>query len=205
MFRNGAEDSLVAKSLGIDDGSIGEWMGQYRGVHRDEEYFVLDPEDIPELKLFYENLPTLREDKEVPAGVASQGVSISEGENMSDPFSRLSPELLLMIISGLDLPSFLRLGRSSKAVLPFLPDDRVWRDYLWADMPWLYGLPSAARLRADVDWRRVYKRLFLGARPDATTARGVMRGLANRGRIWREMLPTFGERYENAKKVFGQA
>ena len=100
-----------------------------------------------------------------------------------DPFSKLAPELLLLLIMRLPMDSLNCLRAASPAVSRMQLDNVFWKQRLRQDMPWLYDLPEHTTDFPDdeVDWARVYRDLL---HKSIHKDKLQIHGLVNRRRIF---------------------
>ncbi|CAH0055733.1 unnamed protein product [Clonostachys solani] len=191
ILRQLADTSEYAHVLKLDYGSVSKNQEQYWCVSRGDEHFVHSPLDIPQLAEYLLSLPELEPDH--PMNDAPQG----RYGAASDPISTLPIELRWSILLHADITSVVRLLRTSKALYATKQSNSWWRRKLLTDMPWLFEL-SAVEGADKVDWARVYKDMWLGSRYRPSAHR--ITGLANRRRIWEELLPQIGGPYEKLQK-----
>ena len=168
----------------VDYGDISKQMGPLWYPRRGDEWCIHNPVQIPELDEYYANLPGYDPEQNVePADPRSL--------TSSDPFSLLAPEIMsgiLSLLSSHDMKNLQHVSRSA-SIVPL--SNSFWRGKIVRDMPWLYDLPEPAKPIIP-DWTKVYERLA-----DATTpsSESVIRGLANRRRIWTQTLPQIARHY----------
>ncbi|KAG9256770.1 uncharacterized protein F5Z01DRAFT_487536 [Emericellopsis atlantica] len=167
-------------------GKIADEMDQYWGPAWGREWFVMSPLDIPDLQLYYNDLPKIGE------GPSAQGRHIELRSAVNDPFSRLPFEVLEQILGELPLASIRKLRLASRAVRNQELPNRFWKKLVRRDMDFLFDMPDTARNATDVDWRWVYRDMSRRSNPKR---RKLVGGLANRARIWKETLPQIAEPY----------
>lgn len=154
------------------------------------------PTSIPQLEEYYRVLPTITTVMAEADPPRMDWISTIK----SDPFSRLAPEILLHIMTYLDITSVMKLRAASRAVTHVVLTNSYWKVRMGRDMPWLYDLPhveeEGGKVALSIDWARVYKELFLASRANSATR---ILGLVNRRRIW-ELSAQIREPYQ-AKKT----
>ncbi|KAI9148071.1 hypothetical protein HJFPF1_11893 [Paramyrothecium foliicola] len=179
--------------LGIDYGDIAKYQEQYWEICRGAEHFVCDPVDIKGLRAFWAHPPLLQGRE-----LASAKLCRTQG----DPFAKLSPEILLLIISHFgEIKILFEARKASPAFANLELLSGFWKARIPHDMPWLWDCPSFASLEnsGTIDWEHVYRRLWWGSEPSAKTTR--IPGLCNRRRIWVQLLPNFAAAYEQSREV----
>lgn len=189
-FKNLAHPEEYQNSLAIDYGAVNGFHEQYWVAERGHEYVVFSPVDIPELEAYYKALPQLQ------ATPTVQTIDFSlKTRNETDPFFRLEPETMLMILDNLDITSLFRLRLASTAMCNLELPQSFWRRRLQADLPWLHELSNTPDLTPfkSVNWAQVYKDLELASRDKPGLKR--IQGLANRRRIWQTSLSTIAGHY----------
>ncbi|VUC26921.1 unnamed protein product [Clonostachys rosea] len=191
VLRQLAHTEEYAHGLKLDYGSVSENQEQYWCVNRGEEHFVHSPLDIPSLAEYLSSLPQL--EPNYPMNDTPRG----EYGTASDPITSLPMELRLSVLLHTDITSVMRLLQTSKALYHTKQSNSWWKRKLLTDMPWLFEF-LAVEGTDKVDWARVYKDMWLGSRYQPSAHR--IAGLANRRRIWEELLPQIAEPYEKLQK-----
>jgi hypothetical protein len=168
--------SLMPQKYGthllIDYGAIAELQEDYWQVRRGTEEYVLHPVSIPWLQEFYTQLPLRGRNQSISAREISD----------ADPFKPVPPEIMLLIMSDLDIAAIQRFRMASrKAALVDL--NRFWKRRLFRDMPWLFDFPVDSRSENShtIDWQKVYRALYLAS---VSSYKGKIHALVNRRRIW---------------------
>lgn len=193
-FKNLAHPEEYQNSLAIDYGAVNGFHEQYWVVERGHEYVVFSPVNIPELEAYYKALPQLQ------ATPTVQTINFSlKSRNETDPFFRLEPETMLMILNNLEITSVFRLRQASTAMCNLELPQSFWRRRLQTDMPWLHELSKTPDLTPfkSVNWAQAYKDLELASRDKPDLKR--IPGLANRRRIWQTSLSTIARHYLDSR------
>ncbi|CAH0045205.1 unnamed protein product [Clonostachys solani] len=180
------ENAEYGTSLNIEYGDISPAMGDTWCRNGGEEYFLFNPVHVTGLKELYQNPPRCDD-------------SITYEKKMinveGDPFRKFSQEIILLIMSELDVPTIFKMRQSSPAFSNTELRVGFWISHIVGDMPWLWDFPASTLIHIDgVDWEQIYRTLYRGSRYNM--AHGVqVNGLRNRRRIWEQMCPVFAVPY----------
>lgn len=171
--------------LGLDYGDALECMDQYWCTTRGTEWLIMSPIHVPELEAFFKDLP-----KFDPEEMDSQAEL--RGPRQNDPFSKLAPEIMVNIMSSLTLKGMGNFRLASRVARNIELGNHFWKKKVEKDMPWLFDIPEEAQVSPDIDWKRIYGKMLHASR---APSKSVIRGLANRRRIWKYMLPQIAPDY----------
>ncbi|KAF4959608.1 hypothetical protein FSARC_10694 [Fusarium sarcochroum] len=165
--------------LDYDYGEVTELQDQYWIVRRNTEYAIASPVDIPRVDQLTESI--LRE--------STSTLSHNEyrpSSTNNNPFDSLPPELLLKLLSSLDVSSLCRLRSVSKRVTAVTSTNSFWKGRVRDDMPWMTELLQRQDNTDDenIDWQKVYKALWGISIGKSSTDNLPSIGLQNRSRIW---------------------
>jgi hypothetical protein len=186
-----ADTSEYAQALKLDYGSVSKNQEQYWCVSRGDEHFVHSPLDIPRLERYLVRIPWMEHERPMH-------YALPRGQyDASDPISTLPMELRWSILLHLDMPSLMYLFQTCRALYATQRSSSWWRRKLLADMPWLFEVSSIEAVVTE-EWARVYKDMWLASR--YTPSAHKITGLANRRRIWEEILPQIAGPYEKLQK-----
>lgn len=183
-----SEDEQNGRRLDIDYGDISEAMDQYWVTMRDTEHYVFNLVEVKGLGEFLRN---------PPQKATSNDKEVRTYSREGDPFARLSPDVLFLIVAHLKkIPTVLKLRKVSPVFANLELSNSFWRHRLLDDMPWLWDLPSpmTAEQRNHTDWQLVYRKLHWGSSPMSQN-KNKIQGLCNRKRIWEQMCPDFAKAY----------
>ncbi|KAI1847957.1 hypothetical protein JX266_006070 [Neoarthrinium moseri] len=170
--------SASGSRLTLDYGAIEELQGQFWEVRRGTEEFVSHPLSIPRLREYYTHLPERNDPSLVPRGLSPRKTTGNA------PLERMPTELMLIIMSHLDIYSFNHLREASRQAAQIRLDNAFWKHRLFQDMPWLFDFPVDSQDGSSLDtvnWFRVYSDLYQAS--DSSSSRKI-HALANRRRIW---------------------
>jgi hypothetical protein len=103
---------------------------------------------------------------------------------ITDPFGKLSNELIHHITSYLTGEEVFTLRQASTIVREATSGDSFWMPRVQKDLAWLWVPHSLFTKNSTIDWMKVYL-LFDSATARPWGMRGVYMGLANRRRIWK--------------------
>ncbi|CAH0036003.1 unnamed protein product [Clonostachys rhizophaga] len=179
------EHSEHGTFLDIDYGDITDVMCEWTR-NSSEDYFIFDPVNVTSLTELYQNPPRCDD-------------SITHEKKMvsvkGDPFRRFSHEIILLIMSELDVPTTFKMRQTSPAFSNIGLGVSFWKSHIVGDMPWLWDFPASTLVQVEgVDWEKLYRTLYRGSRYNA--ANGFQfNGLCNRRRIWEQMCPVFAVPY----------
>lgn len=190
VLRQLADTSEYAQCLKLDYGSVSKNQEQYWCVSRGEEHFVHSPLDIPRLERYLARIPWMEPE---PPGPMHYVLQERQYDYTSDPITTLPMELRWSILLHLDMPSLMYLFRTCKALFSTRRSSSLWRRKLLVDMPWLFEVSSIEAVVTE-EWFLVYKDMWLASR--YTPSAHKITGLANRRRIWEEILPQIAGPYE---------
>lgn len=176
-------DGGSSSRLNLDYGDASECMEQYWCTTRGTEWIIMSPLYIPELEAFFSDLPQLE-------ATGSQ-VEV-RGPGQHDPFSNFPPEIMVNIMSSLNLGSMGRFRLASGVARNIELGNHFWKQKVLNDMPWLFDIPDSASKSSILDWKRIYGKMLHASR---APSKSVIHGLANRRRIWKQMLPQIAPVY----------
>ncbi|CAI6021641.1 unnamed protein product [Clonostachys chloroleuca] len=171
--------------LDIDYGDITSVMCEWTR-NGSEDYFLFNPVNVTGLTELYQNPPRCDD-------------SITHEKKMvsvkGDPFRKFSQEIILLIMSELDVPTTFKMRQSSPAFANTGLGVSFWKSHIVGDMPWLWDFPASALVEVEgVDWEQLYRTLYRGSKYNA--GNGIQfNGLCNRRRIWEQMCPVFAVPY----------
>ncbi|KAM0556952.1 hypothetical protein ACHAPJ_005630 [Fusarium lateritium] len=144
-------------SLKLNYGAANECMGQFWAEQLGIEDLVTSPSSNPDLIEYYHSLIRDTPYAKKPSPRIESGV-----DETSDPFYKLSPEIILHIADFLDTPSVFRWRKSSRPVARLALERGFWKSRIYRDMPWLYDFPVDDDTSSlSTDWRSVYDKLDL--------------------------------------------
>ncbi|KAL3476931.1 hypothetical protein BJX99DRAFT_258046 [Aspergillus californicus] len=172
--------------LGISYGIVTN--EQYWPTIRGKEASAMNPLEIPQLQTYYRNMALFKK-SDTNSEIQRP---ISEIQLNKDPFARLAPELLLIIVSQLPIASLESLRAASPAIGGLGLSNGFWKHKLRHDMPWLFDLPGSGD--KEPDWAKCYAELL--ERSDISSPIQI-RGLVNRRRIWgvcEQFAPSYAEK-----------
>ncbi|KAJ5084175.1 hypothetical protein NUU61_008754 [Penicillium alfredii] len=163
----------------VDYGEISKLQDQYWGPQAGDEVFGAHPIAIPELETYYKDLPLLTTSKEEER---QNRWHLKETTPDRDPFAKLAPELLLMVLDNLPIPSLNSARAASCAIARLKLDNGFWYGKIRHDMAWLYDLPKHNAVASqNLDWAQVYQDLLSRSQSDNQIK---VEGLVNRRRVW---------------------
>jgi hypothetical protein len=119
--------------------------------------------------------------------------SIQGRNTITDPFQKLSNELILHMANHLEAKDLFSLRQASMIAREVTSGNTFWKPRVQKDMAWLWipnRLFDDAKLRSEqtdeplIDWMKVYL-LFDGATARPYGMSGLYMGLANRRRVWK--------------------
>ncbi|CAH0024723.1 unnamed protein product [Clonostachys rhizophaga] len=192
VLRQSADTSEYAQALKLDYGSVSKNQEQYWVVSRGDEHFVHSPLDIPWLERYLVRIPWMEHER--PMHYAPE---IGQYDYASDRLSTLPIELRWSILLHLDMRSLMFLFFTCKTLYATQQSSSWWRRKLLVDMPWLFEVASIEAVVTE-EWARVYKDMWLASR--YTPSAHKITGLANRRRIWEEILPQIAGPYEKLQE-----
>ncbi|KAM4060485.1 hypothetical protein HRG_001956 [Hirsutella rhossiliensis] len=153
------------------------------------EHLAMSPVAIKPLDVYLAALPRLQDSHgyQYPSRVFTV--------RYSDPFTRLSAEVLAMIASQMDVVTLMQWRRASAMAANCHLTNTSWKIRLFKDMPFLRGLiePGRYERQGPVDWAQVFKDLWGASKLSGKTQ---MHGLSNRRRIWEDQCPVLAREYE---------
>jgi hypothetical protein len=187
-FHDTSSDFYAGK---IKYGKISKQHGQFWYPTLTTKAFVYDPFfTSPVLKTYYDNLPEIGKDRDEREDSA---VCYMKTTSKPDPFRKLPPELLMMILMHLPAQSIRQLKLASVAIVQLQLPGSFWKQKLKRDMPWLWDFPGQGteQTQKDLDWLQIYKDIYIGSKGNG---KSPFFNLANRNRIWRiseQIAPRF--------------
>jgi hypothetical protein len=114
----------------------------------------------------------------------AEGISsIGTQRAITDPFEKLSNELIHHITSYLTGEAVFTLRQASMTVREATSGNSFWMPRVQKNLAWLWMPDSLFTRFSTIDWMKVYL-LFDSATARPWGMRGVYLGLANRRRIW---------------------
>lgn len=159
----------------IDYGPVAKLQDQYWAVEKGTEEFVTPFLAIPWLENYFTSFPRKREAEDGQAKVVSPSLS---GQ---DPISQLPSEVVLLIMSHLDMRAVAQFQASSRRAA-MVDLGKHWKLRLRADMPWLFDFPTESSDKSDtINWTQAYRDLMIAS--EHSHDKKIL-GLANRRRIW---------------------
>ncbi|KAK9769572.1 putative F-box domain-containing protein [Seiridium cardinale] len=167
----------LERCLLIDYGPVTEMQDQYWVVQQGHEEVVTPFTSIPWVAEYYASLPI----RHGPARAQElSDLSIPSGK---DAFSRFPTEIILLIMSHLDMREVHRFQVAVRSISRVELDDSYWKNRLLRDMPWLFDFPldSLNNSSDEIDWTKLYRQLMLASESSSSSK---VRGLVNRKRIW---------------------
>ncbi|KAJ5156605.1 hypothetical protein N7492_009408 [Penicillium capsulatum] len=162
---------------GIPEQRMDHWF-----LSRDTIAFASNPlECSPRLEEYLLHLTLQRPQKRV-ASNKSQAPEIYCVQS-SDPFAKLPPELVFMVLLHLPMISIERLRYVSFSVARVELGDRFWQRKVRIDMPWLFEMPDTllGGSRDDLDWANIYAQV---AKTSQLNYKDSIGCVVNRRRIW---------------------
>lgn len=151
------------------------------------EHLAMSPGTILQLDAYFGRLPRLEDSKIYQRHRPLLRVT------SADPLTRLSPEILSMIMAEMRVATLLKWQEASTKLANFPLSNRFWEKAVFRDMPWLNDVVSYdAQDAFHVDWEAVYKDLHVASK---VASFGEMHGLCNRRRIWQDQCPTIAKQY----------
>lgn len=182
--------SRASARLGIGyDGARGVDTWQRVPFVAGLEHLAVSPVNIPSLAAYFATPPQLPDSRDDP--VQRKLLTVTK----SDPFTCLSPEVLIMVESHMDILTSVRWRRASAVAANICVSNRSWKKRLFLDMPWLRDVvePGTYERLESIDWERVFKDLWRASMP---SGEAQFHGLSNRRRIWNEQCPMIAREYE---------
>ncbi|RTE83987.1 hypothetical protein BHE90_001442 [Fusarium euwallaceae] len=179
-----------SRCLTLDYGGAQQFMGNQWKVVRGEEHYVVSPLRDRALRRWYDYLEA------EPPQVNGRVIRLLPSSR-DDPFVKLPPELVLLIMESMPMVDFCQWrGASRRTALLQLKND-LWRKRIIREMPWMFDVPSIKISGSPVNWERAYK-LF----HRASFSRGEYRhpAIFNRKRIWTTCSPLV-EAYHEEKAI----
>ncbi|CAH0004315.1 unnamed protein product [Clonostachys byssicola] len=150
------------------------------------EYFLSNPVNVARLTELYRNPPRYDD------SITHEKKMIRVG---GDPFRKLSQEIILLIMSELDVPTIFKMRQTSPAFSNAGLGVSFWKSHIVCDMPWLWDFPASTLVQVEgVDWEQLYGTLYRGSRYKAANSIQI-HGLCNRRRIWEQMCHVFAVPY----------
>jgi hypothetical protein len=166
----------------IKYGRITKQQGQFWYPTISTKSFAYDPfHTSPELLNYYQNLPEV---ERVPKEDNDCKVCYIKATLETDLFSKLPPELLMMILIHLPVQSIRNLRHSSVAITRLRLPGSFWKEKLKRDMPWLWDFPyqEAEQTSRNLNWLKIFNDIYIGSQGNG---RSPFLSLANRHRVWR--------------------
>lgn len=176
-FKNFAS-SAPSRCLTLDYGGAERFMGKYWKFVPSESHYLVTPSADRTLRSWYAMIQNQPPEMNGETRVVKRLPSLRD-----DPFVKLPPELVLLIMEHMTMADFCQWRGASRRTDLLHLKNRDWRDRLIRDMPWMFDVPYP---ESPVDWEDVYKTLHL-----ASFSRGEHRSpaLINRKRIWQVCSP----------------
>ncbi|KAJ4252411.1 hypothetical protein NW762_011011 [Fusarium torreyae] len=168
--------------LDYDYGEVTELQDQYWLTRRNTEYVIASPTNISRVDQLTESI--LQDSQRESESVLPYD---EERPSSSDnPFDSLPNELLLKMLSSLDVTSVCRLRSVSRRLRAVVATDSFWRGRVEEDMPWMTEFLQSQDNTDDenIDWQKVYQTLRCVSMGRGSMDNLPSLGFQNRSRIW---------------------